>query len=422
MRGADIAANPRLEHTGLREAHPCERRTSTHNPESMRIVSEINQGVQPARPGEFAPLQIGPIRLETPVVLAPMAGVTNAAYRVLCRRFGEALYVSEMTTARGLVERNVRTLQMARFRPEEDPRSLQLYGTSPDHLHDAARILIEEFGVQHIDLNLGCPVRKVTGSGGGSAIPLKPRLLERLLRALVRGAGETPVTIKMRMGIDDEHMTFLRSGRIAEDCGIRAVGLHARTAAQLYDGTARWPAITELVQAISLPVLGNGDIWEAEDALRMMRETGCAGVIVGRGCLGRPWLFRELEALFAGRAAPPPPKFGEIAAICIAHAELLVEELGEKLGLLQMRKHAAWYTKSFPGGSKLRPEINKVKTLEDLAAALRAIPEDTPFPLEGLRVRRCKKGGTQKVSLPPGYLDSLEDDVAPSEEIVFEGG
>ncbi|MCA8971660.1 MAG: tRNA dihydrouridine synthase DusB [Planctomycetes bacterium] len=388
----------------------------------MRIVTAVNQGVEPARPGEFGALRLGPIELRTPVVLAPMAGVTNAAYRVLCRRFGEALYVSEMTTARGLVERNARTLQMARFRPEESPRSLQLYGTSPEHLHDAARILIDEFGVEHLDLNLGCPVRKVTRSGGGSAIPVKPRLLSKLLQALVDGARHVPVTIKMRLGIHEDLLTFRQAGRIAEDHGVCAVGLHARTAAQLYDGDARWDAIGELQSMLGIPVLGNGDIWEAEDALRMMRQTGCAGVIVGRGCLGRPWLFRELEALFAGRPAPPPPCFREIHAICIEHAKLLIEELGERLGLMQIRKHATWYTKSFPGGARLRPRLTSVRTLDDLDAALDEIPDETPFPYEGLRVRRCKKSGTQQVALPDGYLDDLDDDTAPSSELVVEGG
>lgn len=388
----------------------------------MRIVSALNRGVEPANVGEFAPLDIGPLRLDPPVVLAPMAGVTNAAFRVLCRRFGKALYVSEMTTARGLCERNVRTLQMARFRPEEDLRSLQLYGTTPEHLHDAAKILVDEFGVQHIDFNLGCPVRKVTRTGGGSAIPLKPKLLDKLLAALVRGADTVPVTVKMRIGIDERYETFRSAGRIAEDNGVVAVGLHARTAAQLYDGEARWDAIAELVQLLRVPVLGNGDIWEAEDALRMMRMTGCAGVIVGRACLGRPWLFAELEALFAGRTPPPAPDFGAIAQTCLAHARLLIEEYGEELGMLQIRKHATWYTKSFHGGAKLRPELTRVRRLEDLEAALATIPSDAPFPIEGLRVRRCKKGGTQVVALPEGYLDKLDDDVGPDCEVCVEGG
>ena len=387
----------------------------------MTLVSDINAGVPPASSGEFAPLEIGPIRLSTPVVLAPMAGVTNAAYRVLCREFGEALYVSEMTTARGICEGNRKTLAMCAFRPEERPRSLQLYGTSAKHLEEAAAKLVADFGVEHLDFNLGCPVRKVTASGGGSAIPPKPKLMRRLVAALVRGAGPVPVTVKMRLGLDEELMTYLDAGRIAQDEGVVAVGLHARTAAQLYDGQARWSAIGELQAALDVPVLGNGDIWEAQDALRMMRETGCRGVIVGRGCLGRPWLFRELEAVFAGRAAPLPPDFGEIRRIAMRHAELLVEELGPKLGILHMRKHASWYTKSFPGGSKLRLALTTIDSLEALDAAMAGIPPETPFPKEGLRTRRCKKGGTQRVALPQGYLESLDDDREP-DELIVDGG
>ena len=387
----------------------------------MSLISDLNAGVPSAKPGEFAPLDIGPIRLVTPVVLAPMAGVTNTAYRVLCREFGEALYVSEMTTARGICEGNRKTLAMCVFREDERPRSLQLYGTSTKHLEEAARRLVSDFGVEHLDLNLGCPVRKVTASGGGSAIPPKARLMRRLVAALVRGAGRVPVTVKMRLGIDEELLTYLQAGRIAQEEGVVAVGLHARTAAQLYDGHARWSAIGELQAVLDIPVLGNGDIWEAQDALRMMRETSSQGVIVGRGCLGRPWLFRELEAVFAGKAAPPPPTFGEIRKIALRHAELLVEQVGPKLGILHMRKHASWYTKSFPGGAKLRPALTKVSSLEELDAALAGIPAETPFPKEGLRARRCKKGGTQRVALPQGYYESLDDDREP-EELMADGG
>jgi len=238
-------------------------------------------------------VHIGPIEVSPPVVLAPMAGVTNYPFRALCRRFGAGLYISEMITARPLVEGREKTLKLADFGPDESPRSLQIYGVDPRYVGEAVRRLVGEGRVDHLDLNFGCPVRKVTRKGGGAAIPAKPRLLESIVHAAVGAAEEIPVTIKFRMGIDNEHLNFLESGRIAEDQGCAGVTLHARTAAQLYDGHARWPAIGELKQAVtSIPVFGNGDIWVADDAIRMVRETGCDGVAVGRGCLGRPWLFR----------------------------------------------------------------------------------------------------------------------------------
>ncbi|MCA8957624.1 MAG: tRNA-dihydrouridine synthase, partial [Planctomycetes bacterium] len=269
----------------------------------------------------------------------------------------------------------------------------------------------EDWGVDHIDLSFGCPVRKVTASGGGSAVPARPRLLARLLRAVVQAAGDTPVTIKFRKGIDDDVLTFLDAGRVAEQEGCRAVALHGRTAAQLYSGDADWSSIAELKHAVTtIPVLGNGDVFEACDALRMMRATGCDGVVVGRGCLGRPWLFRELVDAFAGREPPPPPNLGAVAAIARRHAELLVGFFGEPVALHQMRKHLGWYTKSFPGLSHSRARLQQVSTLAELDELLAALPADLPFPGPGLRARRCKSGGTQRVSLPPGYLDDRDDD------------
>ena len=262
----------------------------------------------PARPGEFAPIWIGPIKVWPPVVLAPMAGVTNYPFRRLCRSFGAGLYVSEMITARALVEQQSKTLKLADFGPEETPRSLQIYGVDPHYVGEAVRRLVGEGKVDHIDMNFGCPVRKVTRKGGGAAVPARPKLLARIVRAAVGAAGRVPVTLKFRMGIDQSLRTDLSSGQVAQDEGCVAVGLHARTAAQLYDGQACWDAIAQLKQRLSIPVLGNGDIWEAGDALRMMRQTGCDGVIVGRGCLGRPWLFRELADVFEGNPARSAPR------------------------------------------------------------------------------------------------------------------
>lgn len=379
--------------------------------------SELNRDVPVARPGEFAPLRIGPLRVDPPVVLAPMAGVTNAPFRSLCRRFGAGLYVSEMITARALIENNARSLKLADFAPDEKPRSLQLYGVDPDTVGEAVARLVGEGRVDHIDLNFGCPVRKVTRKGGGAAIPLKPRLLRAIVRATVTHAGQAPVTIKFRIGINDQYQSYLDAGRIGQDEGCAAVALHARTAAQLYDGEADWDAIARLKQAVtSIPVLGNGDIWEAHDALRMMRQTGCDGVVVGRGCLGRPWLFRDLADVFAGREPQDPPGFGEIADIMLEHAELLAAFFGERPSMRAFRKHGAWYTKGFPGSTKLRAALSRVETLAELAALLETEDRNRPFPPTAMRVPRGKTSGTQKVALPEGYLEELDDRTPPGPE------
>jgi nifR3 family TIM-barrel protein len=380
--------------------------------------SPLNRDVPPARPGEFAPLRIGAIPVWPPVVLAPMAGVTNPPFRTLARRFGAGLYVSEMITARALVEGNRKTLLMASFGAEETTRSLQLYGVDPHYVGEAVRLLVGEGRVDHLDLNFGCPVRKVTSRGGGAAIPVKPRLLRSIVRAAVAPAGEVPVTIKFRIGIDDQILTYLEAGRIGEEEGCAAVGLHARTAAQLYDGEACWDAIARLKQAVRrIPVLGNGDIWEAEDALRMMRTTRCDGVIVGRGCLGRPWLFRDLADVFEGRPPADPPDFGGVVAVMLEHARLLAEWLGDEASAMRsFRKHSSWYTKGFRGGAPLRQRLMQVTRLDELGAVLAEIDRSQPFPPDAMRVPRGKTAGRQKVALPDGYLDDLEDDTPPGIE------
>ena len=344
-----------------------------------------------------------------------MAGVTNWPFRALCRQFGAGLYVSEMITARPLVQGNAKTLRLAGFGPDESPRSLQLYGIDPYYVGEAVSRLVGEGQVDHIDLNFGCPVRKVTRVGGGAAIPLKPRLLRNIVHAAVSRAGSVPVTLKFRIGTDDDHPTFLDAGRIGEGEGCVAVALHARTAAQLYDGEARWDAIAELKDAIrSVPVLGNGDIWEAHDALRMMRTTGCDGVIVGRGCLGRPWLFRELADVFDGRTPAAPPALGEIGKIMRAHATLLSQYLDESRALRAFRKHATWYTKGFHGSTRLRAKLTQVETLRELDGVIEEFDPAEPFPRTALRVPRGKSGGRQRVVLPDGYLDDLEDATPPT--------
>jgi nifR3 family TIM-barrel protein len=393
---------------------PCARGSV---PQAREYVSEHNRDVPPAHPGEFAPVRIGPLQVWPPVVLAPMAGITNYPFRTVCREFGAGLYVSEMITARALVERNAKTLKLSGFNPEERPRSLQLYGTDPHYVGEAVAWLVGEDRVDHIDMNFGCPVRKVTRRGGGAAIPARPRLLARIVRAAVSRAGAVPVTIKFRLGIDDDLPTFLDSGRIGQEEGCAAVALHARSAAQLYDGAANWDAIGELKRAVPrIPVLGNGDIWEAGDALRMMRQTGCDGVVVGRGCLGRPWLFRDLADAFDGRSPGVPPHFGEIARIMRRHAGLLADWFGERGGVRSFRKQATWYTKGFPGSPELRNRLTQVSSLADLEAALATADPDQPFPPEAMRMKRGKKSGRQKVALPEGYLDDRFSDVAHGSE------
>ena len=286
-------------------------------------------------------LTLGSVTVDPPVVLAPMAGITNAPFRTLCREQGAGLFVSEMITARALVERDEKTMRMIRFAPDEKPRSLQLYGVDPVVVGRAVQMVVDEDLADHVDLNFGCPVAKVTRKGGGSALPYKRKLLDAILRAAVDAASPSgvPVTMKMRKGIDDDHLTFLDAGRIAEQAGVAYIALHARTAAQGYSGQADWDAITRLVEHVELPVLGNGDIWEAADALRMVEQTGAAGVVVGRGCLGRPWLFRDLALAFAGEEPVGQPDLAEVTTMMQRHAQLLSDWLGEDKALRDFRKH-----------------------------------------------------------------------------------
>lgn len=384
--------------------------------------SALNRDVKVAERGEFPPLQLGPLTVDPPVVLAPMAGVTNYPFRTLCRRFGAGLYVSEMITARPLVEGVEKTLKLADFGPGETPRSLQLYGVDPYYVGEAVKRLVGEGRVDHIDMNFGCPVRKVTRKGGGAALPVKPNLLRQIVRAAVKNAGAVPVTIKFRMGINDDLRTDHDAGKIGEEEGCAAVGLHARTAAQLYDGEAQWAAIGELKSQLRIPVLGNGDIWEAHDALRMMRQSGCDGVIVGRGCLGRPWLFRDLADVFAGREPQNPPNLGQVLDVMVEHAELLVAWVGERPAIRAFRRHSTWYTKGFRNSAPLRQRLMQVNTLEELRTAVADVDRGQPFPPDAMRVPRGKSSGTQLVSLPEGYLENRFDMTVPEAEDISDGG
>ena len=351
-----------------------------------------------------------------------MAGVTNVAFRTLCRELELAragtvsgLYVCEMVTARALVERHPVTMHMTAFGPDESPRSLQLYTVDPATTYNAARMIVEENLADHIDMNFGCPVPKVTRRGGGAALPYKRKLFGQIVSAAVRATAGTavPVTVKFRIGIDDEHHTHLEAGRIAEQEGVAAVALHARTAAQRYSGAADWSQIARLKESVtSIPVLGNGDIFDAGDALDMMADTGCDGVVIGRGCLGRPWIFAELSAAFNGSATVPPPTLGEVADIIRRHGGLLTDHVGEDKAMRDIRKHIAWYLHGFPAGSDLRRALALVKTRDELDRLLDQLDRTVPFPAaaEGPRGRQ---GSAASVSLPDGWLDDPDDCTVP---------
>lgn len=376
--------------------------------------------------GLIRPLRLGPIEVVPPVVLAPMAGITNAAFRRLCREQGAGLYVCEMITSRGVVEGDEKTLSMLVFDSAEEVRSVQLYGVDPHHVGRAVTILAGEHGVGHVDLNFGCPVPKVTRRGGGAALPYKRGLLDRILRAAVAAAESygVPVTMKTRMGIDDDTLTYLDAGRIAEEAGCAAIALHGRTAAQHYSGSADWAPIARLKEHVRIPVLGNGDVWESADALRMMNRTGADGVVVGRGCLGRPWLFRDLAAAFAGEPHPPLPTLGEVSVMIRRHAELLAELMGEDRGVRDMRKHMAWYLKGFVVGQDVRAALGMVSSLAELDGLLDRLDTHQPFPAGELGAPRGRQGGPRRVTLPEGWLDDADGRSAnlASAELGVSGG
>ncbi len=365
-------------------------------------------------------LALGPVELPVPVFLAPMASVTNPAFRRLCREQAESavdvrpagVFTCEMITARGVAERIGKTLDRMAPDPGDPLFSVQLYGTEPAVIARAVAVACGERGVGHIDLNFGCPVPKVTRRGGGGVLPWKLDRFESILRAAVRAAEpyRVPVTIKTRIGIDQDHPTMLDAGRIAEQAGVAAITLHARTVEQAYSGQARWEAIARLVQAVSVPVIGNGDVWEASDALRMMAETGCAGVSVGRGALGRPWLFRDLAAaMVRGEAGGPTlPTCGEVAQMVRRHAALLVEVFGDEAhGLADLRKHMAWYFKGFSLGGDLRSKLGLVSSLTELDDLLAQLDPAEPFPRHELHAPRGRQGSPRhKVVMPMGWLDS----------------
>jgi nifR3 family TIM-barrel protein len=356
-------------------------------------------------------LQIGPIALDVPVVLAPMAGITNTAFRRLCREYGAGLYVSEMITSRALVERTPESMRLIKHHESETTRSIQLYGVDPKTVAEAITMLVAEDRADHIDLNFGCPVPKVTRRGGGAALPWKRGLFRDIVEGAVKAAGDIPLTVKMRKGIDVDHLTYLEAGRAAEGAGVASIALHGRTAADFYSGHADWSAIAKLKETISgVPVLGNGDIWSAEDAVRMVAETGCDGVVVGRGCLGRPWLFGDLAAAFNGEELKAQPSLGEVARAYKRHAELLIEfyDGEENRACRDMRKHVAWYFKGYPVGGETRAALAMSSSLQEIDDLIATLDADQPYPGREAEGPRGRAGSPKNPSLPYGWLDSRE--------------
>jgi nifR3 family TIM-barrel protein len=356
------------------------------------------------------PLHIGGLELTVPVVLAPMAGITNTAFRRLCREYGAGLYVSEMITSRALVERTPESMRLIRHHESETTRSIQLYGVDPTTVREAVTMLVAEDRADHIDLNFGCPVPKVTRKGGGAALPWKLDLFREIVEGAVKAAGDRPLTIKMRKGIDAEHLTYLEAGRIAEGAGVGSIALHARTASEFYSGHADWSAIAKLKETITdVPVLGNGDIWSAEDALRMVAETGCDGVVVGRGCLGKPWLFGDLAAAFQGGVLKAEPTLGEVARAYRRHAELLVEFFeDEGRATRDIRKHVAWYFKGYAVGGETRAALAMSSSLQEIDDLLARLDPDQPYPGADAEGQRGRAGTPKTPSLPDRWLDSRE--------------
>ena len=389
-------------------------------------------------------MRIGSLVVDPPVVLAPMAGVTDAPFRLTCAAQGGGLYVSEMLSARGLVEGGAKSWSMARHHPDERVRSLQLYGSEPETVGAAVNRLVRAELVDHLDLNFGCPVAKVMRNGGGAALPVKRRLFAHVVRAAVTAAGDVPVTVKMRMGLDDERLTYLEAGRVAAAEGVAAVALHARTVEQGYAGVARWDAITRLKEAVSdvadVPVLGNGDIWDATDAAAMMTTTGCDGVVVGRGCLGRPWLFGDLAWMLGGKASPRPggpangpssqtstgdlpvaigpPVLGPVCTIARQHLQLALDWYGDEITTLRrFRKHLRWYLQGYPVGRDVHAQAGLVTRADDVDALLTDLDPTLAVVPSAVRAPRGRTGGVGRMALPEGWCDDPDADVRVAEPV-----
>ncbi|MFM8673144.1 MAG: tRNA dihydrouridine synthase DusB [Candidatus Nanopelagicus sp.] len=375
------------------------------------MLTKVKPLTLPISNGRFENNQVV---LSTPVVLAPMAGITNAAFRRLCREQGAGLFVSEMVTARALIERREETFRLIKPGVGESPRSIQLYAVDPTVLGKAVDLLGGEDLADHIDLNFGCPVPKVTRRGGGAALPFKRKLFSAIVESAVKSASRygIPVTVKMRVGIDSDHQTFLESAKSAADLGVTWVALHARTAAQLYEGRSDWNKITQLVEHLSdtdVPVLGNGDIWSGEDAVNMINQTGCAGVVVGRGCLGRPWLFADLVSAINGENKRVNPNLFQVCEIMIRHGQLLIEYFeNEDRAMRDIRKHMAWYLKGFSVPRQIRSSLGMVSSLAQMQQLLSQV-EDQPYPQAVGDGPRGRTSHGRQVKLPDGWLDDPDE-------------
>ncbi|MCI8320284.1 MAG: tRNA dihydrouridine synthase DusB [Dorea sp.] len=313
-------------------------------------------------------MNIGNVELENPYILAPMAGVTDLPFRMLCKEQGAGLLCMEMISAKALQYKNKNTKALLSIHPQEHPVSLQLFGADADIISRMAQE-IEELPFQVLDINMGCPVPKVVKNGEGSALMKRPRLVYEIVSKTVK-AVKKPVTVKIRKGFDDEHINAVDIAKIIEDAGAAAVTVHGRTREQYYSGNADWDIIRQVKEAVSIPVIGNGDVTSGESAVRMRRETGCDGVMIGRGAQGNPWIFSELLSYEKTGEMPKRPDASEIRNMMLRHARLQIEFKGDYLGIREMRKHVAWYTKGLKGSAKLRDEINKTESYEELERLL----------------------------------------------------
>ena len=314
-------------------------------------------------------MEIGNLKLENPYILAPMAGVTDLPFRLLCKEQGAGLLCMEMISAKALQYKNKNTKVLLAIHPQEYPVSLQLFGSDPKIISEQAK-RIEDLPFQILDINMGCPVPKVVKNGEGSALMKNPKLVEELLSALVRKVHK-PVTVKFRKGFDDDHVNAVEIAKIAESCGVAAVAVHGRTREQYYSGRADWDIIRQVKEAVKIPVIGNGDIFEPQDAKRMLEETGCDGLMIGRGARGNPWIFKRIQHYLETGEVLPPPGPVEVGEMILRHTRIHVAFKGEYIGMKEMRKHIAWYTAGLPHSSSIRRECNMLETEEELVELLK---------------------------------------------------
>ena len=313
-------------------------------------------------------MQIGEIKLAAPLALAPMAGITDLPFRLICRRLGCGMTVSEMVSAKGLLYKNVKTTEMLRIDDGERPTAIQLFGSVPEELAEAAR-MVEASGADMIDFNMGCPVPKIVNNGEGSALMKQPQLAHDILAAMVR-AVKIPVTVKFRAGWDDSNRNAVEIAKAVEAAGVSAVAVHGRTRQQFYEGKADWGIIAEVKQAVKVPVFGNGDIFTVEDGLMMLAETGVDGLMIGRGADGNPWIFRELAAVLRGEERPAAPSLQERLAQAAEHLDMLIDYKGEHISVKEMRRHISAYLKGLPHAAEFRGRFHKVDTREQFMELL----------------------------------------------------